>query len=105
MSEPVAPDNFPNWTSSLLERDDFSQRRAQRGMWNKNDPGRLVTEGVCHERCDPRSACERSHGSTRAVQSAKPISWVSLICELQRDWNRDLTVAGFAEILFAVEGR
>jgi hypothetical protein len=32
------------------------------------------------------------------------VSWVQLICELQRDWNRDKTVAGFAEILFSVEG-
>lgn len=35
---------------------------------------------------------------------AKPTSWVQLICELQRDWNREATVAGFAEILFAIEG-
>lgn len=35
---------------------------------------------------------------------ARPTSWVQLICELQRDWNREATVAGFAEILFAVEG-
>ncbi|NYF19417.1 nicotinamidase-related amidase [Xanthomonas sp. JAI131] len=34
---------------------------------------------------------------------AKPTSWVQLICELQRDWNREATVPGFAEILFAVE--
>jgi len=35
---------------------------------------------------------------------ARPTSWVQLICELQRDWNREDTVPGFAEILFAVEG-
>lgn len=35
---------------------------------------------------------------------AKPTSWVQLICELQRDWNRAETVPGFSEILFAVEG-
>ena len=35
---------------------------------------------------------------------AKPTSWVQLICELQRDWNREATVPGFAEILFAIEG-
>lgn len=35
---------------------------------------------------------------------AKPTSWVQLICELQRDWNRETTVPGFAEILFAIEG-
>ena len=41
----------------------------------------------------------------RLVQAgARPIGWVQLICELQRDWNREKTVAGFADILFAVEG-
>jgi len=35
---------------------------------------------------------------------AKPITWVQLICELQRDWNRTETVPGFADILFAIEG-
>jgi nicotinamidase-related amidase len=41
----------------------------------------------------------------RLVQAgARPTSWVQLICELQRDWNREKTVPGFAEILFAVEG-
>src|SRR5579864_7260280 len=35
---------------------------------------------------------------------AKPISWVQLACELQRDWNRVNTAGKFAEILFAVEG-
>lgn len=35
---------------------------------------------------------------------AKPTTWVQLICELQRDWSREATVPGFAEILFAVEG-
>lgn len=44
-------------------------------------------------------------GVKRLIQAgAKPVSWVQLICELQRDWNRDKTVAGFADILFAVEG-
>jgi nicotinamidase-related amidase len=44
-------------------------------------------------------------GLSRLVQAgAKPTSWVQLICELQRDWNRAETVPGFAEILFAVEG-
>ena len=36
---------------------------------------------------------------------AKPISWVQLACELQRDWKRADTAAAFAEILFEVEGR
>lgn len=44
-------------------------------------------------------------GLQRLVQAgAKPTSWVQLICELQRDWNRSDTVPGFSEILFAVEG-
>jgi nicotinamidase-related amidase len=44
-------------------------------------------------------------GLQRLVQvGAKPTSWVQLICELQRDWNRDKTVPGFADILFAIEG-
>lgn len=44
-------------------------------------------------------------GLQRMVQAgAQPTSWVQLICELQRDWNRADTVPGFAEILFAVEG-
>jgi nicotinamidase-related amidase len=41
----------------------------------------------------------------RLIQAgAKPASWVQVICELQRDWNRRVTVPGFSEILFAVEG-
>ena len=44
-------------------------------------------------------------GRSRLIQAgAQPTSWVQLICELQRDWNRAATVPGFAEILFAVEG-
>lgn len=44
-------------------------------------------------------------GLLRLVQAgAKPTSWVQLICELQRDWNRAETVPGFSEILFSVEG-
>jgi len=44
-------------------------------------------------------------GVQRLVQAGgKPIGWVQLICELQRDWNREKTTAGFADILFAVEG-
>jgi nicotinamidase-related amidase len=31
-----------------------------------------------------------------------PISWVSLLCELQRDWNREQTAKAFGELLFAV---
>jgi nicotinamidase-related amidase len=37
----------------------------------------------------------------RVIQAgAKPVSWVQLICELQRDWNRTETVKQFVEILF-----
>jgi len=44
-------------------------------------------------------------GLQRLVQAGgKPTSSVQLICELQRDWNRDKTVPGFSDILFAVEG-
>ncbi len=44
-------------------------------------------------------------GLQRIVQAgAQPTTWVQLICELQRDWNRQKTVPGFAEILFAIEG-
>lgn len=44
-------------------------------------------------------------GVQRLVQAgARPIGWVQLICELQRDWNREKTVPGFSDILFAVEG-
>jgi nicotinamidase-related amidase len=44
-------------------------------------------------------------GISRLVQAGgKPISWVQLICELQRDWNRDATVSGFADIRFNVVG-
>lgn len=35
---------------------------------------------------------------------AIPISWVQLLCELQRDWNRTETASLFAKTLFAVEG-
>jgi len=41
----------------------------------------------------------------RLIQAgAKPVSWVQVICELQRDWNREKTVPGFSDILFSVEG-
>jgi nicotinamidase-related amidase len=40
-------------------------------------------------------------GLQRIVQAgAHPVSWVQLICELQRDWNRSQTSTGFAQILF-----
>jgi nicotinamidase-related amidase len=41
-------------------------------------------------------------GLARIVQAgAKPITWIQLACELQRDWNRKATKAGFAEIVFS----
>jgi nicotinamidase-related amidase len=46
-----------------------------------------------------RAALERV-----AQAGAKPIGWVQMACELQRDWVRAETAAKFAEILFAVEG-
>jgi nicotinamidase-related amidase len=51
------------------------------------------------------SAEAHEAGLRRIVQAgAKPISWVSLACELQRDWNRTQTNKAFAQIVFAVEG-
>jgi nicotinamidase-related amidase len=39
-------------------------------------------------------------GIERVVQAgAKPVSWVSLACELQRDWARQETVPGIVEIV------
>ncbi len=35
-----------------------------------------------------------------AQAGGKPISWVSLACELQRDWAREGTVPQFVQILF-----
>jgi nicotinamidase-related amidase len=35
-----------------------------------------------------------------AKPCAKPVSWVQLICELQRDWLRTETVKPFMDILF-----
>ena len=40
-------------------------------------------------------------GLERIVQAgAKPISWVQMLCELQRDWVRKETAKPFAKILF-----
>lgn len=55
--------------------------------------------------CGGTSLEAHNAGLDRLLQAgAKPTSWVQLICELQRDWNRAATVPGFAEILFAIEG-
>ena len=36
----------------------------------------------------------------RVVQAGgQPISWISLACELQRDWGRQATVADVVEIV------
>jgi nicotinamidase-related amidase len=40
-----------------------------------------------------------------AQAGAQLVSWVQLICELQRDWQRKETAAEFSKILFAVVGR
>jgi nicotinamidase-related amidase len=50
---------------------------------------------------------EEAHraGLDRLVQAGGvPISWIQLACELQRDWAREATTAGFAEIVFAEVG-
>jgi len=40
-------------------------------------------------------------GLKRIIQAGgKPVSWVQLICELQRDWTRKETVQPFKQILF-----
>jgi nicotinamidase-related amidase len=47
---------------------------------------------------------EEAHraGLQRIIQAgAQPISWIQLACELQRDWAREATVPGFAEIVFS----
>jgi hypothetical protein len=33
---------------------------------------------------------------------ARPLSWVALACELQRDWAREETVPGVVEIVLTV---
>jgi nicotinamidase-related amidase len=55
--------------------------------------------------CGSTSEAAHRAGLERMTQAgARPISWVSLICELQRDWGRVETRQGFSDILFAVEG-
>jgi nicotinamidase-related amidase len=56
--------------------------------------------------CVAGTSVEAHEAGLRRLEQAggKPTSWVQLICELQRDWNRKATVPGFAGILFAVEG-
>jgi nicotinamidase-related amidase len=41
-------------------------------------------------------------GLDRIAQAgAQPITWIQFACELQRDWRRTETKAGFAEIVFS----
>jgi len=41
-------------------------------------------------------------GLKRLIQAGcQPTTWVQLACELQRDWNREKTVAQFAQFLLA----
>ncbi|MDE1915258.1 MAG: hydrolase [Sphingomonadales bacterium] len=41
-------------------------------------------------------------GLARIQQAGgRPITWIQLACELQRDWNRAQTAEGFADIVFA----
>jgi nicotinamidase-related amidase len=56
--------------------------------------------------CIGGTSAEAHEAGLRRLEQAgaKPISWVQLICELQRDWNRVETVPGFSDILFAIEG-
>jgi hypothetical protein len=51
---------------------------------------------------DPGGTSPEAHraGLERVVQAgAQPISWVSLTCELQRDWARIETVPATVEIV------
>ena len=44
-------------------------------------------------------------GLERIVQAgAQPVSWIQVACELQRDWNRSESTAGFSDIVFAAVG-
>ena len=52
-------------------------------------------------------ASEAAHraGVDRVVQAGgKPVSWIQVACELQRDWNRKDTAQGFAEIVLRSVG-
>lgn len=44
-------------------------------------------------------------GLDRVIQAGgKPVSWIQVACELQRDWNRQATAQGFAEIVLRSVG-
>lgn len=54
--------------------------------------------------CGSMSVEAHRAGLDRIVQAGgKPVSWTSVICELQRDWARGATVEGFVKTLFEVE--
>ena len=80
------------------------------------EPGVLRADGRTFERRDRDEVYPVIHavGGTspdarrvalgRIVRAgAQPVSWVQLICELQRDWNRKAIWAESANILFASE--
>ena len=48
------------------------------------------------------TSIEAHQAGLRRIEQAgaKPVSWVQLICELQRDWARKETVQAFSDILF-----
>jgi nicotinamidase-related amidase len=56
--------------------------------------------------CVGGTSLEAHEAGLRRLEQAggKSTTWVQLICELQRDWSRRVTVPGFSEILFAIEG-
>jgi hypothetical protein len=57
---------------------------------------------ACTSFASPVAAPLEAHraGIERVVQaSGMPIGWVSLACELQRDWNRQDTVPQIVEIV------
>lgn len=51
--------------------------------------------------CGSMSMDAHRAGLDRIVQAGgQPVSWTSVICELQRDWARGATVEGFVKTLF-----
>jgi len=51
------------------------------------------------------SALAHRAGLDRVVQAGgKPVSWIQVACELQRDWNRKTTAEGFADIVLRAVG-
>lgn len=53
------------------------------------------------------ASLEGHHAAIQRITQAgaKPVSWVQLICELQRDWAPKETAPEFANILFSVGSR